>query len=436
MKYLLNTLSGDETVALEQRIFNGALLVSLLSFLFATVLSIWQGWWWVLPIMLVYIALFSWIYHLVRAKTQLQRGLLVFFTSVIVLLNGFWLLDPNAQSGLAFYFFVLLVVVAFTADRPKTYIIVVLVNVFILGGFASFLRPFLAWQIPYSAVGQFLTLFTAICYLASLALLYKRMVRDRDGYEFQQLLRQLHDESWRMNQTADGLAQASSALSVSVLQQKTAIEQLLVSTEELAVTAEQNRSLGLASVRSLAELEERIEHSKLKADEFVGFGAEINRSSHEVQTINNLINDIAWQTNLLSLNAMIEAARAGDEHSGFRVVAMEVKRLAEDAAQAAGDINQLLEQNAVLIGQGMAASQEVQQAFDLLIEQVKPLSHDVRSMSEASIEQTQAILQINQGLADIDRAVCVNQEAAENATNTAKCLRENAESLIRVVEKV
>lgn len=436
MKFWLNKLIGNEAVALEQRVFNGALLVSIASFLCAIILAIWQGWWWVSPIMLAYIALYGWIYRLARIKAQLQRSLLLFFISVMVLLNGFWILDPYAQSGLAAYFFVLLVVVTFTAEKPQAYIISVLCSVLLLGLFAETLRSQINWQAPYSAIGQFLTFFTAVAYMAALALLYKRMVRDKDSYEFLQIMQQLHTESLKTNQLADGLAQASSTLSASVLQQKTAVEQLLVSTEELAVTAEQNRSLSLGSIHSLAALEQRIEESKQTADEFVTISKEMSQSSQEVQSINNLINDIAWQTNLLSLNAMIEAARAGDEHSGFRVVALEVKRLAEGAAEAAGNINQLLAHNAKLIEKGIAASYEVQNAFELLNQQVQPVSLDVRCMSEASVEQTHAILQINQGLADIDRAVEFNQQAADNAAEVASELRKSAEELIHVVEKV
>lgn len=434
--YWLDKLSGDKSVALEQRVFNGALLVSIASFLIAIVLSVWQGWSWVSLIMLAYIGLFAGIYRLARVKAQLQRSLLLFFISVMLLLSGFWLLDPNAQSGLASYFFVLLVVAAFTAEKPQAYIIAVLVNVLLLGLFAETLRAQINWQAPYSAIGQFLTFYTALVYLAALALLYKRLTSDKDSYELLQTLQQLHDESLKTNQVADGLTQASDTLSASVLQQKTAIEQLLVSTEELAVSAEQNRSISLDSIRSLATLEQRIEQSKQTADTFVGIGEQINQSSQEVQSINNLINDIAWQTNLLSLNAMIEAARAGEEHAGFRVVALEVKRLAESTAEAAGNINQLLAQNATLIESGMLASREVQQAFELLSQQVQPVSFDVRSMSEASVEQTHAILQINQGLADIDRAVEFNQRAADDVASSASALRENADNLIHVVAKV
>lgn len=436
LKYWMDKLSGNETVALEQRVFNGAVLVSIGSFLFAIGVAVLQGWQWVAPVLIAYIAFFSIIYYLSRIKQQLQLGLLLFFISVSILLNIFWIADPFAQSGLAFYFFVLLMVVAFTADKPQAYIVVVLVNVLILWSYAESLRVLLDWQTPYSEWGQFLTFYTALVYLATLALLYKKLVSDRDNYELLQLLEQLRQESLHTNKAADGLAKAGDVLSASALQQKAAIEQLLVSTEELAATAQQNRQHALESLGTLSAVEQQIVDSQQVADEFVDIAKDINQSSEEVQTINNVINDIAWQTNLLSLNAMIEAARAGEEHGGFRVVALEVKRLAEGAAEAAEQINRVLAHNANLVKHGMETSQQVQLAFEQLNQQVNPLSQGVRSMSDASIEQTHAILQINQGLIDIDRAVHQNQQAAEDTANTASHLRVSAESLLKIVEKV
>ena len=91
--------------------------------------------------------------------------------------------------------------------------------------------------------------------------------------------------------------------------------------------------------------EKHVRESEIEVSSLVNCMAEVSNLSHEIQMINNVINDISYQTNLLSLNAMIEASRAGEGNGGFKVVATEVQKLAERSAEAAKSINELLEKN-------------------------------------------------------------------------------------------
>lgn len=435
LRDLIDRVSGDEQqLPMEQRIFNCAIFVSIATFVPAVLFTLLHGWWWVSLGLIVCTSVYSYIFYLARFANRLQKAVLVFSVIAACLLNTMWLIDRGAGGSTAFYIFIVLLVIVFTASKPARYLVAVLVNLLIMGMADESLRALINWEMPYSAIGQYMSLVSAVLYMAILALLYRSLIHDKAQNRYTDIMLQLRQESQQMDSVADNLVQAGDMLSVSALQQKAAIEQLLATTEELAITAEQNNHLAIEFITSLKRAEAQIADSKNNSDQLLRFIGDIKQSSNEIQNINNVIDDIAWQTNLLSLNAMIEASRAGDGHGGFKVVALEVKRLAERAAEAADGINKLLASNLKSVQKGVDFSEDMKQTFEALIGDIKPLGIAVRNMSDASIEQTQAILQINQGLTDIDRTVTQNQQAAEETAKTSAELRNNAEALLGIVQ--
>lgn len=432
LRYWLDRISGEQ-LPMEQRIFNSIILASVITILLATAFSAILGWGWVALALLVYTAIYCYVYYLGRFADNLQLAVLLFSLSIASLLNITWIIDRGAQGTAPYYMFVTLLMIIFTAKRSAPYIAVLLINLAVLSVVEQPIRDWLGWELPHSPIGQTFSLLSATGFIAVLALFYRRLNDDKIDDSSKEAMQQLRHGSEQVDQVADNLVQAGDVLSSSAMQQKSAIEQLLATTEELAATAEQNNQIAVESITALRRAESQIVDSKDNIDQLLHFVNTIKTSGVEIQNINNVIDDIAWQTNLLSLNAMIEASRAGDSHGGFRVVALEVKRLAEGAAEAAASINKLLAVNLQAVQDGVGASEDMQSAFDTLIDEISPLSTAVRSMSEASMEQTQAILQINQGLTDIDKTITLNQQSAEETAKTAAELRKNAEYLLTVM---
>src|SRR5690554_3974257 len=417
MRYYLDRISG-EALPMEQRIFNSTILASVVTILLGTIFSVLLAWWWVALGLLAYTIIYAYIYYLGRFADNLQLAVLIFSLGIASLLNITWIIDRGTQGTAPYYMFVTLLMIVFTARRPAPYIAVLLINLVVLIVVEEPVREWLRWELPYSRIGQFFSLISGVGFVAVLSLFYRRLNNDKLDSSTSEAMQQLRYGSEQVDQVADGLVQAGDILSSSAMQQKSAIEQLLASTEELAATAEQNNQIAVESITALRRAEAQIEGSKDNIDRLLHSVLTIKNSGVEIQNINNVIDDIAWQTNLLSLNAMIEASRAGDSHGGFRVVALEVKRLAEGAAEAAASINKLLAVNLQAVQDGVGASEDMQSAFDTLIDEISPLSTAVRSISEASMEQTQAILQINQGLTDIDKTITLNQQSAEETAKT------------------
>jgi methyl-accepting chemotaxis protein len=155
----------------------------------------------------------------------------------------------------------------------------------------------------------------------------------------------------------------------------------------------------------------------------------IRSSNKEIQIINNVINDIAQQTNLLSLNAMIEASRFEGENAGFQVVALEVKKLAEQSVEAVGNINKVLEDNTKAVEQGFSLTQTLSRQVIHIQTEVEPVTITNQQVVDGCNEQTLAIEQLNHSVQQIDLAISNNRKLAMNATLLADELQDETSKL-------
>ena len=281
------------------------------------------------------------------------------------------------------------------------------------------------WSMAFTLVGALAFVYDSIS---------SRVMEERDAEreKFRHIATVAVDTSV-VTRSADQVADAGERLLAAAIQQKTAIEQLATTTEELNATAEQNNVLATSAKTAIREAEDQLQIGKADILQMENSMEQIRGSSEEIQTINNVINDIAYQTNILSLNAMIEASRSKESSGGFKVVALEVKRLAERSSKAAENINKLLDSNRVAVRMGVDLSETMRQRFDEITGKIEPLATVIQNVSDASFEQSEAIRQITEGLNDIDRAIEENQKLATTSSSTARELRNNAVSLMEVV---
>ncbi len=281
----------------------------------------------------------------------------------------------------------------------------------------------------------------AFIVVAVLAMIYESinlrviLERDTEREKFKYIATVAVDSSI-VTQSADSLAATGERLLGAAIQQKTAIEQLATTTEELSATAEQNTVLANSAKIAIKDTEDHLKISKADILQLVSSMNQVRTSSEEIQTINNVINDISYQTNILSLNAMIEASRSSEASGGFKVVALEVKRLAERSAKAADNITKLLDSNFIAVKQGVNLSETMKQRFEEISARIQPLALTIQNVSDASYEQSEAIRQITMGLNDIDKAIEENKYLAEESSVIAKELRKNAVSLMEVVAEM
>lgn len=162
---------------------------------------------------------------------------------------------------------------------------------------------------------------------------------------------------------------------------------------------------------------------------------EIETSANEIEKIINVIDDIAFQTNILALNAAVEAARAGTAGKGFAVVADEVRNLAVKSAEAASQTNVLIENSVRSVRSGTALANETAGNMDKMIEVVDKVTQIVDNIAVSAKDQAQTVHEINRGMEMINESIQGNSAAADKNAEYSEELSSQFEKLDRMINK-
>lgn len=160
----------------------------------------------------------------------------------------------------------------------------------------------------------------------------------------------------------------------------------------------------------------------------------INETANRMSDIINLIDSIAFQTNILALNAAVEAARAGEHGRGFAVVAGEVRQLAQKSASSASEIRNLIEDSTGQTQEGMLLVEKANALINGMVSNVEEMDVILREIGQASREQTDGISQINSAIGLIDATTQQNSCLVEESVAAAASLNEQALHLKELVK--
>lgn len=156
---------------------------------------------------------------------------------------------------------------------------------------------------------------------------------------------------------------------------------------------------------------------------------DIRLASSRIGDITTTIDGIAFQTNLLALNAAVEAARAGEQGKGFAVVAAEVRGLAQRAATAAKEINQLVSDSVARIESGTTVVGQAGQAVDAIVAQAGQINELLARIAESARSEAQDVLQTTQAVQAMDDATQQNAALVEQTAAAASAMRSQAQVL-------
>jgi methyl-accepting chemotaxis protein len=160
----------------------------------------------------------------------------------------------------------------------------------------------------------------------------------------------------------------------------------------------------------------------------------ITQSSAKISNIIGMIDDIAFQTNLLALNASVEAARAGDAGKGFAVVAVEVRRLAQSAAQASAEVKVLIEQSAGEVAAGSKLVDEAASKLSSVLGAIRDNTASLEAIARDSRDQAGAIEEITAAVRQMDEMTQHNAALVEETNAAIEQTEAQANELDRIVD--
>ncbi len=239
---------------------------------------------------------------------------------------------------------------------------------------------------------------------------------------------QVSDESRKMTSDAQ-------VLSSGAVKQASAVEQLSASIQELSMQVDRSSEDAEDARTSTSEATMQLEMCSEKMGALTEAMNDISRSSQQIGGIIKTIEDISFQTNILSLNAAVEAAHAGEAGKGFAVVAEEVSSLANKSSMAAKDITELIENSIRLVKEGTVLSSDTKQALVKGVSGAHKSTELVERIAESAGQQVQALHQLTAGMKQISEVVQTNATMAEKSASSAEELYTQAEELKVSVER-
>jgi len=162
----------------------------------------------------------------------------------------------------------------------------------------------------------------------------------------------------------------------------------------------------------------------------------INDASAKIANIIKVIEEIAFQTNLLALNAAVEAARAGEHGKGFAVVADEVRNLAQRSAQAANETAQLISNTIERVKKGTELNVELGESFSKVNDSSMKVAQLVDQIAQASSDQAKGVEQINSAMSQMDKVVQQSAANAEESASASEELSSQAQVLRQTVDQL
>ncbi len=261
-------------------------------------------------------------------------------------------------------------------------------------------------------------------------------VMDAMAAKLSKLVADIRNSASMVNVTGELVADGSSRLATRTEEQASSLRSSVVAIGQLSAAVDANAH----AASQLDELTQNLFNEAQQGSEAMAQSVQamglLQEASQRVAHVVDVLDDIAFQTGMLSLNAAIEASRAGVAGKGFGVVATEVRELARQCAESADEIRQLISQSEGQVNQSSRSLCMASDALEQLVSGVKEVSCQLRTISTSSAQQSVGLQEVQHGVGNLNDITRENSALVEESTTAANALLQRAHGLREAVVQV
>lgn len=251
--------------------------------------------------------------------------------------------------------------------------------------------------------------------------------------ELREVLKEITTSSSQVHFGSKNVAQLSESLASTVTEQTALMDDIRENVLTISNHASENAQSANNAANLAAQTMDSVEEGSQTMEELVQAMLQMEKSSQAIEQINKTVSDIAFQTNILALNASVEAARAGSAGKGFAVVAEEVKALAEKSAEASENASELIEKTVESIQNGMEIARKTSTSMENVVEHTKEVDKQIEQIATMSQEQMNSLDQITNSIREFSDALTSTAASSEESSATAEQLSAQADLLSELV---
>lgn len=248
-------------------------------------------------------------------------------------------------------------------------------------------------------------------------------------------LEQINDSSSQVSSASEQMATAAQSLAEGSTEQAGAVEELLATLGDVTEQVKRNATDASMASDKAGTVGSYAKESNSQMQMMTGAMDKISDTSKQIVAIIGAIEDIASQTNLLSLNAAIEAARAGEAGKGFAVVAEEIRELATQSQKAANNTRELIETAILEVDNGNQIADTTARSLERVTDGITEIVNIAEAVKESSEQQAVAVEQVTKGIEQISEVIQSNSATAEESSATSEELSAQAVELNTLVGK-
>ena len=248
-------------------------------------------------------------------------------------------------------------------------------------------------------------------------------------------MRFIEESAVQVTAGSGNLAETSTSLAEGATEQAGAVQELQATITTIADAAQRAAASAEEAYQQSQKYADMADKSSADMREMVDAMNRINESSQKIGHIISEIEDIAAQTNLLSLNASIEAARAGEAGRGFSVVADQIRQLAEQSSKSAVDTRSLIEGSMMEIENGNKVADRAVASIEVVVEGIREVADSSKELSVVSMNQAATMKEAEAGVNQISDVIQTNAAVAEESSATSQELSTQAAALDALIAK-